>query len=102
MREAHERGTGDDADAELDSSRLLHPLRDQDGHPIVVTASGRPLRRRSTGLMPGDYPLHGLMRGPRDLRVPTVGACLALQNDLEQLGGGRTCYHSAMAKRRTT
>jgi hypothetical protein len=43
---------------------LLHPLSHQGGHAVIVMAPRRPSQRGTTGLMPVDHPLHGLVRGP--------------------------------------
>jgi hypothetical protein len=45
------RAAGSSRFAETRPRRLPHPLRDQAGHPVIVTAPGRPLRHSPAGLI---------------------------------------------------
>ena len=63
------------------AQRLLHAFGHKRGHAVVVAASRCPRRRGAAGLLPGDHPPHGLMRGPRDLSGPAVTACLTVGGD---------------------
>jgi hypothetical protein len=49
---------------------LRHAFRDRGGHAVVVMAPRHPLRRGTPGLMPGDHPFDGLVRGPAISAAP--------------------------------
>ena len=60
---------------------LLHAFRDQGGHAVVVMTARCPLWRGTPSLMPGDHPLHGLVRGPPRSSGPAESACLTVGGD---------------------
>ena len=60
-----------------------HQLPREELHPLMARSDGPALRRAAAGLMPGDHPLHGLMRRAADHSGPAESTRLAVgRNDV--------------------